>query len=188
MSAVDLDAFVAAHRGDWERLEELARQRRLDGAEADEILDLYQRVATHLSLVRSTAPDPSLVTYLSRCSARARTKSAGTRTMSWADVGRFFTESFPAALYRMRWWWITVLVPTSCSPWPWAGGCSPTRRSRLAASPEQVRQLVNNDFESYYSEYAASYFAHGSGPTTPGSPPSASRSVCSACRSSTCSS
>ena len=57
---MDLDAYVAAHRGDWDRLEELTRQRRLTGAEADEILDRYQRVATDLSLVRSTTPDPSL--------------------------------------------------------------------------------------------------------------------------------
>ena len=69
---MDLDAFVAAHREEWQRLDELVRQRRLDGAEADEILDLYQRVATHLSVVRSAAPDPSLVTYLSSLLARAR--------------------------------------------------------------------------------------------------------------------
>ena len=80
MRPVDLDAYVAAHRGEWQRLDELVRRRRLDGAEADEILDLYQRVATHLSVVRSAAPDPTLVTYLSSLLARARTRSAGTRT------------------------------------------------------------------------------------------------------------
>ena len=72
LSAVDLDAFVATHQGEWQRLDALARQRRLSGAEADEILDRYQRVATHLSVVRSAAPDPSLVTYLSSLLARAR--------------------------------------------------------------------------------------------------------------------
>ena len=73
---MDLDAFVATHRGDWDRLEELCRRRHLTGAEADEILDRYQRVATHLSLVRSTTPDPSLVAYLSMLLARARSRSA----------------------------------------------------------------------------------------------------------------
>jgi hypothetical protein len=53
---VDLDAFVAAHRGDWDRLDALTRKRHLTGAEADEVLDRYQRVATHLSMIRSTAP------------------------------------------------------------------------------------------------------------------------------------
>ena len=84
---MDLDAFVAAHREEWQRLDELVRQRRLDGAEADEILDLYQRVATHLSVVRSAAPDPSLVTYLSSLLARARTRSAGVRTTAGPTPG-----------------------------------------------------------------------------------------------------
>jgi len=55
---VDLDAFVAAHQGDWSRLEYLARHGSSSGAEADEILDLYQRVATHLSVIRSSPRIP----------------------------------------------------------------------------------------------------------------------------------
>ena len=157
---MDLDAYVAAHRGDWERLEELTKQRRLSGAEADEILDRYQRVATHLSLVRSTSPDPSLVAYLSMLLAKARSKSAGTRTMSWADVGRFFGQSFPASLYRMRRWWITVLIVNVVlvALMGWWLLDHPSVENSLV-SPEQVRQLVENDFENYYSEYAATSFA-----------------------------
>jgi hypothetical protein len=75
---VDLDAFVVAHQEEWSRLEYLSRHGSGSGAEADEILDLYQRVATHLSVVRSAAPDPSLVTYLSSLLARARTRSSPT--------------------------------------------------------------------------------------------------------------
>jgi len=157
---VDLDAFVAAHRGDWDRLEELCKRRHLTGAEADEILDRYQRVATHLSLVRSTTPDPSLVAYLSMLLARARSRSAGTRVMAWSDVGRFFGQTFPAALYRMRWWWISVLVADVLLAlvMGWWLLEHPSIESSLA-SPEQIRQLVENDFENYYSEYAASSFA-----------------------------
>ena len=157
---MDLDAFVAAHRGDWDRLEELSRQRHLTGAEADEILDRYQRVATHLSLVRSTSPDPSLVGYLSMLLANARSRSAGSRSMSWSDVGRFFGQSFPAALYRLRWWWLTVLVldVLLVVALTWWFLAHPTVENSLA-SPEQVRQLVENDFENYYSEYAATSFA-----------------------------
>ena len=62
---MDLDAYVSAHRATWERLDALSRRRRLTGAEADEMIDTYQRVATHLSVIRSTAPDASLVAYLS---------------------------------------------------------------------------------------------------------------------------
>ena len=157
---MDLDAFVAAHRGDWDRLDELCRRRHLTGAEADEILDRYQRVATHLSLVRSTTPDPSLVAYLSMLLARARSRSAGSRAMSWSDVGRFFGQSFPAALYRIRWWWITVLVVDVllAVAMGWWLMEHPSIESSLA-SPGQIRQLVENDFANYYSEYAATSFA-----------------------------
>ena len=51
---VDLDAYVLAHQHEWARLHELASKRgKLTGAEGDELLDLYQRVATHLSEIRT---------------------------------------------------------------------------------------------------------------------------------------
>ena len=58
MGAVDLDAYVGAHLPQWRRLEELVGRRSLSSAEADELLDLYQRAATHLSAIRSSAPEP----------------------------------------------------------------------------------------------------------------------------------
>ena len=157
---MDLDAFVAAHRGEWERLDELTRQRRLTGADADEILDRYQRVATHLSMIRSTAPDASLVGYLSMLLARGRSRSAGTRALSWSDAGRFAAVSFPAALYRMRWWWLTVLVVNVVLAFVigWWLLDHPRVESSFA-TPQEIDQLVNNDFASYYSEYAATSFA-----------------------------
>ena len=62
---MDLDAYVLAHHAEWERLEALTRKRRLDGRESDELVERYQRVATHLSLVRTAAPDATVITYLS---------------------------------------------------------------------------------------------------------------------------
>jgi len=157
---VDLDAFVAAHQREWLRLEHLARHGSASGAEADEILDLYQRVATHLSVVRSAAPDPSLVTYLSSLLARARTRSAGTRSVAWSDLRGFFTDSFPAALYRTRRWWIlTALANLGVAlVIGWWFLSHPQFESSLM-SPSEIDKLVNTDFESYYSEFAASSFA-----------------------------
>lgn len=157
---MDLDAFVAAHREEWQRLDELVRRRRLDGAEADEILDLYQRVATHLSVVRSAAPDPSLVTYLSSLLARARTRSAGTRTTSWSDTRRFFTETFPAALYRTRRWWLVTMLANVVVAFAlgWWFLAHPQVETGLLSRAE-VDRLVNSDFQGYYSEFAASHFA-----------------------------
>jgi uncharacterized membrane protein SpoIIM required for sporulation len=157
---VDLDAFVAAHQVEWTRLEYLARHGSGSGAEADEILDLYQRVATHLSVVRSAAPDPSLVTYLSSLLARARTRSAGTRSVAWSDLRGFFSDTFPAALYRTRWWWIIVaLVNVGVAlVIGWWFLSHPQLESTLM-SPSEIDKLVNTDFQHYYSEFAATHFA-----------------------------
>ncbi len=157
---VDLDAFVAAHQGEWSRLEYLAAHGSGSGAEADELLDLYQRVATQLSVVRSAAPDPSLVTYLSSLLARARTRSAGTRSVAWSDLRDFFTDTFPAALYRTRKWWIlTAVVNVAVSLLiGWWFLSHPQLESSLM-SPSEIDQLVGSDFEGYYSEFAASSFA-----------------------------
>ena len=95
---MDLDAFVGAHQPAWQRLDSLCRRRPRTGAEADELVDLYQEVATHLSVIRSTAPDPAVVAYLSSLLARARTRAAGTRTAGWSGVADFFVRRFPAAL------------------------------------------------------------------------------------------
>src|ERR1019366_2023802 len=153
---VDLDAFVAAHQGEWSRLEYLARHGSGSGAEADEILDLYQRVATHLSVVRSSAPDPSLVTYLSSLLARTRTRSAGTRSVAWSDLWVFFAETFPAALYRTRRWWVlTALANLGASlVVGWWFLSHPQFESSLM-SPSEIDKLVNTDFEHYYREFAA---------------------------------
>ncbi len=157
---VDLDALVGRRREAWERLDRLARQRRLDGEQADELLDGYQRAATDLSLVRSSAPDASVVTHLSTLVARARARAARVRTASWSGVGRFFVEDFPAALYRLRWWWgITALANVVVGlvlGW-WLVQNPVVEQSLL--SPEEVTELVNVSFESYYSEHAASSFS-----------------------------
>lgn len=157
---MDLDPFVAAHRAEWARLEELCRRRRLTGAEADELVTLYQRTATHLSLVQSSAPDPALVSRLSQLVASGRAAVTGASGASWTDVSRFVTVSFPVAVYRARAWWIsigvaTLLVSTVIGFWV---ATNPDVVNALA-SPEDLDQLVNGDFEDYYSSNPAGSFA-----------------------------
>src|SRR6478735_12170774 len=107
---MDLDAYVAAHLAEWRRLEELTRRRRLSGPESDELVERYQQVATHLSVVRTSAPDASIVAYLSILLSRARNRATGTRTSTWRGVQQFFVDRFPAALYRLRRWWLGTLA------------------------------------------------------------------------------
>src|SRR5690625_6341209 len=56
----DTDAFIAVHRPQWDRLQELTRSRTLDAYGVDELRSLYHGTATHLSTVRSTNPAPAL--------------------------------------------------------------------------------------------------------------------------------
>ncbi len=95
---VDLDSYLLRHGPEWDRLTELTRQRRkLTGAEADELVELYPRVATQLSVIRSTATDPVLEARLSALVAAARSIGTGVTLPLWRGVGRFFTVIFPAA-------------------------------------------------------------------------------------------
>ena len=157
---MDLDAYVHAHLHEWNRLEELTKRRRLTGDESDELMDRYQQVATHLSVVRSQAPDAALVAYLSSILAKARHRAVGTRTTSWRGVLHFFTERFPAALYRLRWWWLATMlanvVLTAVMLW-WF--LDHPRVEQGLMSEQEVDAMVNHDFESYYSENPASHFA-----------------------------
>jgi uncharacterized membrane protein SpoIIM required for sporulation len=159
---VDVDAFVAAHNAEWRRLEQLVNRgtRKLEGAEIDELVELYQRAATHLSVVRSSSPEPALVGRLSSLVARGRAAVTGAHAPMWRDVTRFLTVSFPATAYRARWWWlgsavICNLVSVALAIWV---ARNPEVQASLL-SPSEIRQLVDHDFANYYTEHAAGAFA-----------------------------
>ena len=158
--AVDLDAFVAVHSHEWDRLLRLSRRRRLSGAEVDELVRLYQRTATHLSVVRSAAPDPALAAQLSRTVATARAAVAGGHEPFGRELARFVAVSFPAAVYRARWAaagaaLFTLLLAFGAGLWV----VTDPRVEAALGSDAAIRQLVEVDFEHYYSEYAAGSFA-----------------------------
>ena len=161
---MDIDAFVAVHRDEWTRLEALVRRAnrpsRLSGAEVDELVRLYQRVATHLSVVQTRSPDPVLVARLSRLVAAARAAVVGARAPAWKQVARFFTVVFPVAVYRSRRWWVPVAVVSlavATALGIWVDTHPDVQRALLP--PDEVRQLVNNDFASYYRAHPAHDFA-----------------------------
>ena len=157
---MDLDAFVAVHRAEWDRLDALSRRRRLTGAEVDELVTLYQRAATQLSVVRSAAPDPELAGRLSTTVARARATVVGAHEPALRELARFVTVSFPAAVWRSRWWTLasaTFSTVLALGVGFWVAG-NPAVQAAIATD-EQIRQLVEVRFESYYSENPATSFA-----------------------------
>lgn len=158
---MDVDAFVLTHRPTWDRLEELVKRRKhLSGAEVDELVDLYQRVSTHLSVLRTNSTDGVLVGRLSGLVAQARSAVTGAHAPLWREFIRFWTVSFPVVAYRARWWWLStgvVFLVLSAVIAVWVAG-SPEVRAGIG-TPDEIDQLVNNDFASYYSEHPAASFA-----------------------------
>jgi uncharacterized membrane protein SpoIIM required for sporulation len=157
---VDLEAFTTVHEPEWRRLEQLVRRRRPSAVEADELVALYQRAATHLSVVRSAAPDPAVAARLSRLVAQARAKVTGGGEPWTRELARLATVSFPAAVYRARWAAagaaaFSAAVAVGLATWI---ARSPQAQAVLARQVD-VRQLVENDFAGYYSEHAAGSFA-----------------------------
>ncbi|MET3986544.1 stage II sporulation protein M [Streptomyces sp. PvR034] len=160
---MDLDVFVAAHRAEWDRLEVLLRRgRRLTGAEVDELVALYQRTSTHLSLIQSSAPDPMLTGRLTQLVARARATVTGARRAGWRDVARFFTAGFPAAVYRSRRWWIpTAVLSTALAALiGWWIAVHPEVQASIGA-PQDLREMTRpgGQYETYYSSHPAASFA-----------------------------
>jgi uncharacterized membrane protein SpoIIM required for sporulation len=157
---VDLDAYVAERTGEWQQLEALSRRRRLTADEADELVVLYQRAATHLSVVRTRSPDPVVLADLSRLVLAGRAAVTGGRRLSWRPAGHFFSTALPGELYRTRWWWGTVavlMVALAAGLMPYVAGNPAV--AALFMSEDQIEQLVTRDFVGYYSEYRAENFA-----------------------------
>ncbi|MBD0708681.1 MULTISPECIES: stage II sporulation protein M [unclassified Streptomyces] len=160
---MDLDVYATAHRAEWERLDHLLRRgRKLTGAEADELVALYQRTATHLSIVQSSAPDPVLTAGLTSLVARARATVTGTRRASWHDAARFLTAGFPAAVYRSRHWWVpTAVLSTLLAVLiGWWVAAHPEVRASIGASAD-LREMTRpgGQYETYYSSHPAASFA-----------------------------
>lgn len=168
---MDIDQYIASNAPVWDRLAQLTvrAQRgagRLNAAELEELVRLYQRVATHLSYARTYYRDPALTAKLSGLVARSGAIVYGARPRTLRAIGRFFAVTFPAALWHIRWF---VVVATLVSLLPAAGfgiWLANSPAAVEATAPAAVREAyVNHDFEAYYSsapasEFAASVFAN----------------------------
>lgn len=161
---MDLDAYVAVHRPEWFRLRHLVdaanRPRKMPREELEELVELYQRVATQLSVVRGRSHDQALVDDLSSLVIRARAAVTGGVDSGWHVVGRYFVATFPAAVYTRRWWVIgttvgSVLLALACALWITHDA---NARENLIP-PSDVAQLCQHDFASYYTDNPASSFA-----------------------------
>ena len=157
-----MDAYAVAHQAEWDQLATLVRRRRkLSGAEADELVALYQRASTPLSQLRAgVGADAARVARLATLVARARSAVTGTHVPSWRMVAQFAVRDFPAAVYRARWWWLgaavgSVVVAVATGWWI---ARSPGVQAALLP-PAEAKALVQQQFKGYYTANPAASFA-----------------------------
>lgn len=157
---MDLDAFTASRSADWDRLARLAKQRRLEGRDADELIDLYQSGAADLSVIQTSAGSTAVGDRLSLALASARLRFTGMSANLLSQLPRFFVLQLPAALYRIRWIVLAVAVATVVIATlyaVWITGNPDVLRN--LGSDANLRRYVEHDFIDYYSNNPASSFA-----------------------------
>jgi uncharacterized membrane protein SpoIIM required for sporulation len=163
---MDIDAFVATHQYSWARLGDLAtRARKLKSMspdELDELVGLYQRVGSQLAHARiEYGADEAVVGRLTYLVGEAHGVLYGQReTNPRAAVVRFLSLTFPAAVWRIRWF---VLIAGLLTIVPWIVftvwiGISPDAFD-LTGDPAVTEAYIENDFEAYYSSQPAQNFA-----------------------------
>lgn len=156
---MDLDAYSAAHRDEWDELARLGAKRRLSGAESDDLIDSYQTAAGQLSAIKATSGASIHGDRLSLWLSRARLKFTGTGTNLLSQVPRFFAAQLPAALYRIRWISLAVAIATAIIALLygyWALNTPGVLQN--VGTDEFRRQFAEEDFVNYYSEHGMSSF------------------------------
>lgn len=156
---MDLDAYTAAHRAEWDRLAELGARRHLSGAQADELIEQYQAGATQLSYIKTTTGSTVQGDRLSVALSRARLRFTGASANVLSQLPRFFLAQLPAALYRLRWLTLAVALVTFLVAGLyalWAFG-NPQVLANVGTDAE-LAQLANKDFVDYYSSNPAASF------------------------------
>lgn len=157
---MDIDAYSAARRDEWDRLTKLGTQSRLSGVESDELISRYQSGATDLSALATTYGTTVETTALAVPLAKARQRFTRARRNVLVVLREFFVEQLPAALYRVRWWTLaaalfTALVAVGTYFWHLT---NPELLS-FYGSEAGLEQYAEEDFINYYSEYSESAFA-----------------------------
>jgi uncharacterized membrane protein SpoIIM required for sporulation len=161
---VDIDRYLLQNQPGWDRLAELSGRARwhrssLAAPEIDELVALYQRTSAQLSHVRTTYRDPELITRLTRLVADASAAIYGQRSRPGRALGRFFADTFPAAVWHLRRF---VLIATIVTFLPAIGIAVWLTHDQAAldrsGSPSQRQEYVDNQFEQYYSDQPSVVF------------------------------
>jgi uncharacterized membrane protein SpoIIM required for sporulation len=159
---VDIDRFVADNRSAWDRLGELTeRVNELSGDEVRELTRLYQRTSGHLAYAQAHFADPNLKAFLTNRVAQTAGALYGARRRSFRTFVRFFSETFPLAIWDLRWFVLAsalIFVVPALVVGIWIAHSS---AAFDISAPAAVREAyVNHDFAAYYSSQPSVDFAN----------------------------
>ena len=157
---MDLDAYSAAHRDEWDRLAQLGRQHRFTGAEADELIERYQSGASQLSAIKTTAGRSVQGDRLSLALSRARLRFTGASVNVLRQLPRFFVYQLPAALHRIRWLSLAAAAAFTVIAVLYGVWLSANPALLLnAGSPSELQDYADQQFVGYYSANPEASFA-----------------------------
>lgn len=162
---MDIDRYIAKNANSWRRLQELTEKaggnaRKLDSAELEELVQLYQRVSAHLSHVRAEHQDRGVINHLSGVLASARQVIYSRRSPVVNALRTFFVLQLPGAMWTVR--KATAICAALFVVTALASGLflSQSRQARnVEVSPTEQKLIVESEFEDYYKSEAASDFA-----------------------------
>ncbi len=156
---MDLDAYSAAHRDEWDELARLGAKRRFSGSEADDLVEHYQSGASQLSAIKTTAGQSIQGDRLSLALSRARLRFTGAGNNVLSRLPTFFLAQLPAALFRIRWLSLVVALATGVVATLYALWALNTPGVLATfGSAEFRKQFVEQDFVNYYSAHSPSSF------------------------------
>jgi len=162
---MDIDRFLAANQPAWDRLSALCTTaergvRRLDAAQLDELVRLYQRASSHLSYAQTYFTDQAVISRLTSLVGRAHAVVYGSRRWSLLPLGRFFTTTFPAAVWNARRFIVVSALIFFVPALVLGVWLAHSPRAIDAIGSAALRQTyINHDFKSYYSSQPSAQFA-----------------------------
>lgn len=162
---MDIDRYIQRNEPQWNQLVELSRRgsksvKKLTDAEIDDLIQLYQLVSAQLSHVRTAYEDPHLNARLSQILGEARAVIYRGRSHPVTAVIKFFTVTFPAAVWHSRYFMVlsTALffIPALLFGFWLAGDADSLAR----IMPEDMQIVVaESEFADYYRSDSAQNFA-----------------------------
>ena len=155
---MDLDAYSAAHRDEWDELARLGSKRSFSGAEADELIDHYQTGASQLSAIKTVSGQSAQGDRLSLWLSRARLRFTGASTNVLSQLPTFFANQLPAALYRIRWLTLVVTAATVLIAVIYAAWALNNPQVLATFGTEAEIKEYRQQFIDYYSTYSEASF------------------------------